>query len=167
MEKLVITKSLRSDYKNPMQIAHKVLADRMGKRSPGNKPGPGDRIPFVYIATEGKKTLQGDRVEHPQYVVENKVKLDYAFYITNQIMKPVLQLFALVLEEIPDFKTKMLKARKFKREADEIRKTQTKEDAEKKVANLRNKEVEKLLFQPFIDKLTVKKNNQNTLFKYM
>ena len=29
MDKLVITKSLRSDYKNPMQIAHKVLADRM------------------------------------------------------------------------------------------------------------------------------------------
>ena len=122
MEKLVITKSLRSDYKNPKQIAHKVLADRMGKRSPGNKPGPGDRIPFVYIATEGKKTLQGDRVEHPQYVVENKVKLDYSFYITNQIMKPVLQLFALVLEEIPDFKNKMLKARKFKRETDEIKK---------------------------------------------
>ena len=110
--------------------------------------------------------MQGDRVEHPQYVVENKVKLDYAFYITNQIMKPVLQLFALVLEEIPDFKTKMLKT-----ESSNVRQTklekQTKEDAEKKVANLRNKEVEKLLFQPFIDKLTVKKNNQNTLFKYM
>ena len=167
MEKLVITKSLRSDYKNPKQIAHKVLADRMGKRSPGNKPGPGDRIPFVYIATEGKKTLQGDRVEHPQYVVENKVKLDYSFYITNQIMKPVLQLFALVLEEIPDFKNKMLKARKFKRETDEIKRIMSREDAEKKVANLRNKEVEKLLFQPFIDKLTVKKNNQSTLFQYM
>ena len=167
MEKLVITKSLRSDYKNPMQIAHKVLADRMGKRSPGNKPGPGDRIPFVYIATKGKKTLQGDRVEHPQYVVENKVKLDYSFYITNQIMKPVLQLFALVLEDIPDFKSKMLKARKFKRETDEIKRIMSREDAEKKVANLRNKEVERLLFQPFIDRLTVKKNNQNTLFKYV
>ena len=167
MEKLVITKSLRSDYKNPMQIAHKVLADRMGKRDPGNKPGPGDRIPFVYIATQGKKALQGDRVEHPQYVVANKVKLDYSFYITNQIMKPVVQLFALVLEDIPDFKSKMLKARKFKKEIDQLRKEFSNEDAEKKVTNLRNKEVEKLLFQPFIDKLVVKKNNQNTLFRYM
>ena len=44
LEKLIITKSLRGFYKNPEQIAHKVLADRMGKRDPGNKPGAGDRI---------------------------------------------------------------------------------------------------------------------------
>ena len=80
-------------------------------------------------------------------------------------MKPVVQLFALVLEEIPDFKSKMLKARKFQKEMDELRKTLGREDAEKKVANLRNKEVEKLLFKPVIDKLNVKKNNQNTLFQ--
>ena len=55
MEKLIITKSLRSNYKNPKQIAHKVLADRMGKRDPGNKPSSGDRIPFVYIETKNKK----------------------------------------------------------------------------------------------------------------
>ena len=35
---LIISKSLRTDYKNPDQIAHKVLADRMGERDPGNKP---------------------------------------------------------------------------------------------------------------------------------
>ena len=34
LDKLIITKSLRSNYKNPAQIAHKVLADRMGKRDP-------------------------------------------------------------------------------------------------------------------------------------
>ncbi|NBT49432.1 MAG: hypothetical protein EBT07_16760, partial [Actinobacteria bacterium] len=44
MDKLAITKALRSDYKNPQQIGHKVLADRIGKRDPGNKPKPGDRI---------------------------------------------------------------------------------------------------------------------------
>ena len=32
MEKLALTKSLRSDYKNPGQIAHKVLAERIGER---------------------------------------------------------------------------------------------------------------------------------------
>ena len=45
--------------------------------------------------------------------------------------------------------------------------TLSSEEAEKKVTNLRNKEVEKLLFQPFIDKLNVKKSNQTTLFQYM
>ena len=54
MDKLVFSKSLRSGYKNPNQIAHKVLADRIGKREPGNKPRPGDRIAFAYIQTKGK-----------------------------------------------------------------------------------------------------------------
>ena len=49
MDKLIISKALRSDYKNPMQIGHWVLADRIGKRDPGNKPKPGDRMKFVFI----------------------------------------------------------------------------------------------------------------------
>jgi len=167
VEKLIITKSLRSDYKNPGQIAHKVLADRMGARDPGNKPGPGDRIPFLYVVTKNKKALQGDRVEHPRYAQENKLTPDYAFYITNQIMKPVVQVFALVLEDIPDFKKKMLKARKFGQETDALRKTLSHEEAEKKILALRNKEVERLLFKPFIDKLTVQQAGQGTLFAYM
>jgi len=54
-----ITKSLRSTYKNPDQIAHKVLADRIAKRDPGNKPKSGDRIPYVYIVNPDKKAKQG------------------------------------------------------------------------------------------------------------
>lgn len=49
LNKLVITKSLRGNYKNPTSIAHKVLADRMGERDPGNKPTSSDRIPYCYI----------------------------------------------------------------------------------------------------------------------
>ena len=101
LEKLIITKSLRSGYKNPQSIAHKVLADRMGERDPGNKPQVNDRIPFVYIQVaekKGKKILQGDRVEHPHYIKEHHLKPDYKFYITNQIMKPVSQVFALVMD---------------------------------------------------------------------
>ena len=33
LEMLIITKSLRGFYKNPDQIAHKVLADRIGERN--------------------------------------------------------------------------------------------------------------------------------------
>jgi DNA polymerase elongation subunit (family B) len=100
MDKLIITKSLRSGYKNPQSIAHKVLADRITARDPGNKPGPGDRIPFVYIATKDKKALQGEKIETPTFITEQRIKIDYSFYITNQIMKPVQQVFALVLEKI-------------------------------------------------------------------
>ena len=49
-----------------MQIAHKVLAERIGDRDPGNKPANYDRIPYVYIKTKGKVELQGDRIENPQ-----------------------------------------------------------------------------------------------------
>jgi DNA polymerase elongation subunit (family B) len=68
MDKLMITKALRSDYKNPATIAHKVLADRIAKRDPGNKPKPGDRIKFVHFVcteTNSKKPLQGEKIETP------------------------------------------------------------------------------------------------------
>ncbi len=104
IEKLIITKSLRSFYKNPQGVAHKVLADRIGQREPGNKPTSGDRVPFVYIVTKappkGQKVLQGDKIETPSFIKENNLKIDYSFYITNQIMKPLLQLFGLVLDDM-------------------------------------------------------------------
>ena len=69
METLIITKTLSSYYKDPDRIAHKVLADRMAERDPGNKPQVNDRIPFIYIDTshlKGKKSiLQGDKIENP------------------------------------------------------------------------------------------------------
>jgi DNA polymerase elongation subunit (family B) len=101
LHKLTITKSLRADYANPSRIAHKVLADRIGIRDPGNKPSTSERIPFVYITTDGSITkLQGDRIETPSFIRENNLTPDYAFYITNQIAKPVSQVFGLAVEYI-------------------------------------------------------------------
>ena len=100
MEKLAITKALRSDYKNPESIGHNVLAERIGKRDPGNKPKPGDRIKFVFIVNDDKKALQGDKMETPDFILDNNLKIDYNYYITNQLMKPLLQLFGLELEKI-------------------------------------------------------------------
>ena len=154
IDKLIITKSLRGHYKNPKQIAHKVLADRIGKRDPGNKPSSGDRIPFVYIKTQNKKALQGDKIETPQFIAENKLKPDYAHYITNQIMKPVLQIFALrdVLENLPSMRSKILKRKQLQRETKGIYESvDLKEDAiAKKVEALRNKFVQQLLFDKYI-----------------
>ena len=105
LDMLIVTKSLRGYYKNPDSIAHKVLADRMGVRDPGNKPSSNDRIPYAYIDTHGKKIkLQGERIEHPDYIRENKLKPDYMFYITNQIMKPVGQIYSLIAEDLEGFK---------------------------------------------------------------
>lgn len=156
MDKLIISKSLRSGYKNPAQIAHKVLADRMGKRDPGNKPSIGDRIPFVYIQNPNKKALQGDKIEHPDYIIANKIKPNYAFYITNQIMKPIQQVFALVLEDIPSYKRQVpgLK-RMIDGWVDKLKDdtTTTDEKIKKKIADIRNKEVKKILFDEYLTKI--------------
>ena len=42
-----------------------------------------------------KKVLQGNRIEHPDYIQEKGLKLDYDFYISNQIMNPVKQVLDL------------------------------------------------------------------------
>ena len=153
MEKLIITKSLRSGYKNPQSIAHKVLADRMTARDPGNKPGPGDRIPFVYINTTNKKALQGEKIETPNFIKENGLKIDYSFYITNQIMKPVQQVFALVLEKIWELQKKTnTKMKKYKMERESIVKkySDNHEKCQDKIDDLRNKEIKTLLFDKYL-----------------
>jgi DNA polymerase elongation subunit (family B) len=149
MDKLIITKSLRSTYKNPQQIAHKVLADRMGKRDPGNKPSSGDRIPFVYIHNADKKALQGERIETPDYIRAKRLKPNYSFYITNQIMKPVAQLFGLVLEQMVAFRRK--KAR-FLEELESVRSNWTESDdkLQKKLDDLRFREVKELIFDDYL-----------------
>jgi DNA polymerase elongation subunit (family B) len=151
MDKLIISKSLRSGYKNPAQIAHKVLADRMGKRDPGNKPSVGDRIPFVYIQNPDKKALQGERIEHPDYILANKIKPNYAFYITNQIMKPLQQVFALVLENIPSYKRHVPTLRRsIETWNDKLLDGEDEEKIKKKITDLRNKEVKKILFDEYL-----------------
>jgi DNA polymerase elongation subunit (family B) len=165
IDKLVITKSLRSGYKNPAQIAHKVLADRIGRRDPGNKPSVGDRIPFVYIENPDKKALQGERIETPDYIKAEKVKINYAFYITNQIMKPVQQLFALVLEQMKDFKKKKGHTlRSWKKALEDLHAEYPEPDKYKdKEDSLRNKEVKALLFDPYLRHTNNVKNGNSAI----
>ena len=162
MEKLIITKALRSGYKNPKQIAHKVLADRMGQRDV--KPSIGDRIPFVFIENPDKKALQGDRIETPDFIKANNLKINYSHYITNQIMKPVQQVFALVVEKMSAFKKR--KGHTLRVWKDELKKLKEEYPDEtqyqKKEQMLRNKEVKILLFDEFL-RITenAKKGNQS------
>jgi DNA polymerase elongation subunit (family B) len=90
----------KNSYKNWKRIAHIYLADKISKRDFGNTPQSGDRIEFaivqVPIPINGIKLLQGDIIETPTYIKENNLKLDYLFYLTNQIMKPALQFLNLV-----------------------------------------------------------------------
>ena len=167
MDKLIITKSLRSGYKNPQSIAHKVLADRITSRDPGNKPSSGDRIPFVYINCTNKKALQGEKIETPTYILEHNLKIDYSFYITNQIMKPVQQLFALVLEKIWEFQNKKSKLMKFKKEVELLHKNYDDTDKfEDKLEQLKNKEIKILLFDEYLRETNNEKQGVKSLTNY-
>jgi DNA polymerase elongation subunit (family B) len=115
MDKFVITKTLKGNaltkderikeklkpkekrsYVDRTSIVHAVLADRLADRDPGNRPLSNDRIPYAYVELKYEPKLQGERVETPEYILENNLKLDYLFYITNQIMKPALKFLDLI-----------------------------------------------------------------------
>jgi DNA polymerase elongation subunit (family B) len=154
MDKLIVCKSLRGYYKNPNQIAHKVLAERIGIREPGNKPGAGDRIDYVYIKNSNKKALQGEKIETPRFIKENNIPIDYGHYITNQIMKPLQQLFALELENIHEYKIKYPTSRKWDDQVNKIKeKYPDPEKFQKKYEELRSKEIKLLIFDEYIKRL--------------
>ena len=167
IETLIISKALNSNYKNPQQIAHKVLADRIGVREPGNKPSTGDRIPFVYIQVKNKNALQGEKIENPDYVLEHKLKIDYGHYISNQIMKPVQQLLALVLYDLWKQQRKNTQLRKFEREVEKLRITIKDHDAlNDKIDRMKNDEIKKLIFDKYLLQMENDRQKNNTIGSY-
>ncbi len=89
--------------KAPPYPAHKILADRMAARDAGNAPAVGERMGYVYVMPEKGKPvpeLQGDRIETPDYIKQAKLEPDYEYYIQHQLMKPLGQLFGLMVERM-------------------------------------------------------------------
>jgi hypothetical protein len=176
MEKLIITKSLRSFYKNPQGIAHKVLADRIGEREPGNKPSAGDRVSYVYFVNSkkpkaGEKILQGDKIETPTFIRENNLQIDYAHYITNQIMKPLSQLFGLVLEDLwmAQKPSKEYKIQPYREKINSIKNDIFITDPKKienKINKIREKEVQELIFNPHLIEIEHKKNKTQKITNF-
>ena len=105
LSQLTITKSLRSEYKTTPP-AHKMLANRIAERDPGNAPASGERIGYVYVkalAGQVPSKLQGDRVETPEWIVKNGLVADAEYYIHHQLYNPLAQLFGLMVEKMPGF----------------------------------------------------------------
>lgn len=142
LEKFIITKQLRDDYKNPGQIAHRVLADRMEERDAGNKPQVGDRLAYVYIKEKRDAKKQGERIEQIDYVKEKNLAPDTEFYITNQVQKPVAQLFALAIEQLDGYRPK----NNYKQWMTEYMETMTEEESTLKILDYKEKELNDILF---------------------
>jgi DNA polymerase elongation subunit (family B) len=167
MDKLTITKALRGDYKNPSAIAHRVLADRISQRDPGNKPKPGDRMKYVYVVNK-KAKLQGDKIETPEFIIENKLDIDYTHYITNQLMKPLQQLFGLAIEQIWELNNKKTAIAAFKKDM-AVLSADTNGDIEafmKKREKYTSAKVKSILFDKFLEKIYNQQNGIRTMNQY-
>ena len=83
-------------------------------------------------------------------------EIDYEIYVTNQLMKPLLQLFGLVLEYIPKFKKRLQgykrRERRLKTKYTDIVKYN------EEVSKIRDKEVKILIFDPVLKRLGNKKS---------
>ena len=108
MNLLTMSKSLRAEYKAETPPAHKILAQRIAERDPGNAPASGERVQFIYVLPQPGQLapkLQGDRVETPTWIREKGLKIDYRFYVEHQLWNPLTQLFSLVIDKIPGVAT--------------------------------------------------------------
>jgi hypothetical protein len=81
-------------------------------------------------------------------------------------MKPVQQVFALVLEKIWEMQNKKGKLVKFKKEVDTLMKTEKGDKLQDKLESMRNKEVKTLLFDEFLRETNNSKDGNQELTKY-
>ncbi|XP_064100186.1 DNA polymerase delta catalytic subunit-like [Macrobrachium nipponense] len=97
ISQLVITKELtKTEKEYAAKQAHVELANKMKKRDPGTAPKLGDRVPFVIVAG-AKGTPAYEKAEDPIYVLENSLPIDYEYYLTNQLSKPLIRIFEPIL----------------------------------------------------------------------
>jgi DNA polymerase elongation subunit (family B) len=163
LDKFIVTKQLRDDYKNPGQIAHAVLAERMKERDEGSAPQVGDRLAYIYVAERKDKKKQGDKIEQVDYARQKGLKPDTEFYITNQLQNPLAQLFALALEDLDGYVPKV----NYKRLLEETIEAGMvdEEDATLKILKMKEKELDKMMFMgaPYLNKH--KKGPMDSYFK--
>ena len=87
MSKLLMSKQLAANYK--VKMPHVEVRDKIRSRAPGSEPQQGDRVQFVIVEGRGKMF---EKAEDPAWVRENGIKIDYNYYYTNQLKKPVCDL---------------------------------------------------------------------------
>lgn len=99
ISQLVITKELtKTEKEYAAKQAHVELANKMRKRDAGTAPKLGDRVPYVIVAG-AKGTPAYEKAEDPIYVLENSLPIDYEYYLSNQLSKPLLRIFEPILGE--------------------------------------------------------------------
>ena len=81
-------------------------------------------------------------------------------------MKPVQQVFALVLEKIWEMQNKKSKIAKFRRDVETLQRSTTPEKFEDKLESMKNKEVKALLFDEFLRETNNQKEGNQSVLKF-
>jgi hypothetical protein len=81
-------------------------------------------------------------------------------------MKPVQQVFALVLEKIWEMQKKAAKLKKFQKDIDMLKKSTPEDKYEDKLEQMRNKEVKAMLFDEYLRVTQNEKQNNQALKKF-
>lgn len=92
MDQLIVSKSMRKDYKNDKQ-PHLEVSRKIEKRNPGSGPKCGERIPYVFIKTGNNKHLQYQKAEDPSFVKENNIEIDLVYYMEHSLFNPIQSIF--------------------------------------------------------------------------
>lgn len=98
LEKFVVSKTLRTDYKNTSQ-PHLVVATKILRRTGAHTPS-GTRVPYVFIQDLANPDgLMATRAEDPEFVKANGLKLDALQYIRNQLESPITSLLDVLVDD--------------------------------------------------------------------
>jgi hypothetical protein len=122
---------------------------------------------FVFVVNDTPKALMGDKIETTEFIVENNLKIDYTHYITNQLMKPLQQLFGLALEEIWRIQGKTSAIKTYNRELKKL--TAEFPDIEifmKKKEKYCSAKVKALLFDDVLNKIYNEKHSIQTITSF-
>lgn len=88
---LILTRNIKDKYANT-NIPHVRLAERMQKRNDVNKVNPGERIQMIHIDDSNLV------VEHPDFVRENKLRIDFMHYFNKQLKTPIDMIWGLIMD---------------------------------------------------------------------
>lgn len=90
---LTLSKRLSGSYKSE-NLPQLTVTRKMEQRNKGSAPKSGDRVAFCIIEGDPRQKIF-ERAEDVGFIAANptSVKVDRKHYLTNEIMKPVIQLF--------------------------------------------------------------------------
>ena len=101
----IMIKGVSTTYKSDSAVM-KVFSDELAKL--GHPVSPGDRLEFVYFQRDGSAEKVGKRMMIPEIFLREKYKLDYHYYLTNVIQKPIDQLLQVGFHNTKDNHVKVM-----------------------------------------------------------